>query len=521
MDKRKPIPKLPAPTRDEFYQWMLERLDLPSGTKLTRGFFEASRVLNFFVPGDLGALWWTRGRMNAEEINECWRPQLSAQLQLKDDRGLLELLEKFPLSVQGWQTLGLKTTSLAYSEPLRGNFSLFDGTIGTEAIFDAECLLRRDIEIRGRAYVAEKGANFYLEPLESVPNVTAHEKLETALRWRDLGLFAPRDAELQARFSDILREHASWLKSHKCGRRAQLCGRDLREVSWPKGALRGADLRGAILRNLNLEGDDLRGADLRYADLTAARLKNCRLNLIKLEGALLDFAWVPTTDLGWLFWLSNNRAEHIGVLDDGKGVWHEPFYRLFRRHLRGDLSGCDLRGRIFRHLKSSSGFDFTDCDLRDADLSGVNFNTLFRGSIFRGADLRGANVWGASFNHCDLTDANLDNIEGADFAQWNDDPPRARDFRGVKWQGADLNHRNFAGCDLSGANLRYANCFFADFSGANLRGADMRNCKMVQTNLENADLRGCDLRGAKISSAKLHGACLDGARLDHDALKAR
>ena len=518
MDKRKPIPRLPAPTRDEFYAWMLERFDLPEGTPLTRGFFEASRLLDFFIEGDLRAFWMTRGRMNARAINEEWRPQLAASLQLKDERELPQFWEKFPVSVSGWQTLRLKTKSLALSHPVRGNFTVRDGMTPGEAFLDAERLLRRDIEICGRAYVAEKGVNFYLKPLEWVPSVSAHETLDHAMRWRDLGLFAPHDADLQARFSDVTREHALWLKDHKRGQRARLCGRDLREVSWPKGALRGADLRGAILRNLNLEGDDLRGADLRWADLTAARLTDCRLSLVKLQGALLDFALISAAELQKLPLTSNNNSEWTYVMDDGRGVWHDP---LRRRALRRDLSGCDLSGRVLRHLRNASAFDFTDCDLRGADLSGLNFNNSSYITSFRGADLRGANVWGASFNRCDLTDANLENLQGADWAQWNYEPPRARDFRGVKWADADLNRRNFTDCDLSGADLRRANLCFAHFTGANLSGADLRDCKMVQTVLQDANLSGCDLRGVKLVAVNLQGACLDGARLDKDALTAR
>ena len=515
MDKRKAIPKLPAPTRDEFYAWMLDRLDLPANTPLTRGFFEASRVLNFFAPGDLRALWWTRGRMNAEEINGHWRTQLSAKLQLKDERSLLELLEKFPFSSQGWHTLMLKTTSLAYAEPLRGNFSVHKGMTLDEAILEAECLLRRDIEVRGRAYVAGKGAEFYLRPLQFVPSMTAHETLETALRWRELGLLEPHDAKLKQTFPDILREHALWLSNRKRGKRAQLCGRDLREVSWPKGALRGADLRGAILRNLNLDGDDLRGADLRYADLTAARLANCRLTSVKLEGALLDLALVST----WTsFQLADNKEGLWNVIDNGKGV--KPISNS-KRALRGDLSGCEMRGRIFRHLNNASSFDFTDCDLRGADLSRVNFDKHSRDITFRGADLRGANVWGATFDRCDLMDANLENIENRDSAQWDDNPPRNQDFRNANFRDANLNRRNFAGCDLSGADLRGANLCFANFSGAILRDADLRSCKTMQLDLRGTDLSGSDLRGLKFGHAKTEGAIFDGARLDKDALKTR
>ena len=517
MDKRKPIPKLPAPTREGFYAWMLERLDLPEGTPLTRGFFEASRVLNFFVPGDLRALWWTRGRMNADEVNTEWRVQLSAKSGINNDDSR-DLWRRFPISVQGLEMLGHKLKWPNHSEILRGNFGLYDGMTPAQALVQAEQLLRRDIEIRGRAYVAEKGVNFYIKPLEYVPSISAHETLEVALRWRDLGLFAPHDADLQTRFSDVLREHALWLDNHKTGKRAQLCGRDLREVSWHKGALRGADLRGAILRNLNLEGDDLRGADLRYADLTAARLAKCRLSAAKLEGTLLDFAWLPTTDLFWLFWLSHNSLEQGAVVDNGRGVRHHPVHW---RQLRGDLSGCDLRGRIFRHIKNAPNFDFTDCNLRQADLSNFSFSGASQGVSFRGADLRGANVWGANFNRCDLTGANLEGIEGADWAQWSNSAPRARDFRGVQWRSASLSHRNFTDCDLEGADLRHSHLNFADFSGANLRGANLRNCIMVQANFINANLSDCDLRGVNLEHVKLQGACLDGARTDKDALNPR
>ena len=145
--------------------------------------------------------------MNAEGINENWRIQLSAKLGINNG-DLHDLWRQFPLSVQGLQMLAHKLKWPGHPEVLRGDFGLYDGITPAQAFVEAELLLRRDIEIRGRACVAKKGAGFYLKLLEAVPSISAHETLEAALHWRELGLFEPCDAELHARFPAILREHA-------------------------------------------------------------------------------------------------------------------------------------------------------------------------------------------------------------------------------------------------------------------------------------------------------------------------
>ena len=474
-----------APARDEFYAWMLEQLDLPDGTPLTRGCFESTRILE--------SRWeWSWKYGNAffdgkqKVLDRLWGQKLFESLQMREAApSLLRLWREHPISAAGWVTLRRKTRFPTHREFTNAEIRRTKyGENYISGLPYVELLLRYDIEVLGRARVAQRGPEFYLEILNQTPDFSAHQTLETAMMWRDLKLFEPRDAEFCARFPPILAAHKVWLADRRLGQRAVLCGRDLREVSWPKGALRGADLRGAILRDLDLSGDDLRNCDLRWADLTAANLFDCRLEWANLRESWLDLALVRNVGP---FWALGDSHQWLGVVDDGTGVWNDPNYK---HALRRDYCGCDLRARNFTNIRKASDFDFSGCDLRGADLSRVNFSESYRGTCFDDADLRGANVWGANFCKCSFEGAKLDGILNADFAQWDDAPPRNRDFRGAQWKKAILYNRNFASCDFSGADLRGASLDRADFSNANLRDADLRGATVHGTNLRDADLTG-------------------------------
>ena len=66
--------------------------------------------------------------------------------------------------------------------------------------------------------------------------------------------------------TEVLEQHAKWLKDPKEGEQANLIWADLR----------GADLRGADLRWADLRGADLRWVYLRGADREGANLRETR-----------------------------------------------------------------------------------------------------------------------------------------------------------------------------------------------------------------------------------------------------
>ena len=76
----------------------------------------------------------------------------------------------------------------------------------------------------------------------------------------------------------VLDLHQKWINGEEGGKRASLCGADLRGAN-----LSEADLHDANLREADLRGADLCGADLRWADLCGADLR----------GANLDFSCFP------------------------------------------------------------------------------------------------------------------------------------------------------------------------------------------------------------------------------------
>ena len=483
-----PARKFPLPAPGDFCAWMWRQFELPPGTPLTRGFFESRRVLllssHWHQQNNAEAL---KGQSKAfvagmQNLNIRWRQQLAASatggLGL---RALPQIWRSQPISAVGWGALGAKIHQPANQPPTRADLRARGLTLDA-----AELLLRRDIEVLGRARVAQLGASFYLQPLQGSPQFSAHDALETALAWRELGLLEPRDQAFCARFAAILAAHRQWQNNRRRGARAVLCGRDLREVSWPTGALSGADLRGAILRGLDLEGDDLRGCDLRWADLTGARLVGCRLAWAKLDEALLDFALLPPCDP---FWSLGESHRWLGLVDNGRGMRSEA---AFRQVLREEISFCDLRGRDFSRLVRAGRFDFSSCDLRGVNFSHSDFSGHWpgRGSCFDGADLRGANVWGANFRHCSFEGAKLESLQNKHSAQWDDGPPQNPDFRGSCWRGRNLQMRNFSGCDFAGADLRDARLDSANFEKANLQGADLRGANLTKTNLDGANLSG-------------------------------
>ena len=84
---------------------------------------------------------------------------------------------------------------------------------------------------------------------------------------------------------NILAKHLEWIHGKIGGRRAYLCGVDLRDADLYGADLRNADLHGANLCGANLCGANLCGADLRCANLCDADLHGANLCGADLHGA--------------------------------------------------------------------------------------------------------------------------------------------------------------------------------------------------------------------------------------------
>lgn len=489
------VPNLDLPTPQTLSDWCCARLKVPPGTWVSR------------------RLWW--GVKSGDwEFHQALKSALSGAA--------------FPdLARQKVSALALSKLLYQSASVEKGGARAYYRPRGWSPLWWAELELRGDLEVLGRAFVARQGRNYYAQRLESLcaeakkDAPTQHEKLETVARWSDEGLFAARDADFCAQFPHILENHALWL-DEKGGERAILCGRDLREVSWPKGALKGADLRGILARGLGWSGDDLHACDARWGDFLGADLSDCDLREADFGSANLDLALLAgARRAGAKFdrWRRENRS--FGSLNDltdwdGTGArWNlSPTIRV-----ELDFSRLNLAGRQFSNAENglSGDLSFAQCVLREANFAGVSlFDANFRGAAlqnadlrranfwngdFSGVDLQNANVWGAQFRECDFSGVDLSVLSNADFASFNGEAPRNCDFAGADFSKAQFYGRNFALCNFQGANFQNADLREANFAGANLENADF-----LGANLRKTVFIGANLRGARYSRWKMRRA---------------
>ena len=144
-------------------------------------------------------------------------------------------------------------------------------------------------------------------------------------------------------------------------------------------------------------------------------------------------------------------------------------------------------------LKSLSGIDLSEIDLRGANLKSTNlFGSKLCSTDLYGAKLFNANLSGANLFKANLSNANLEkaNLFGANLIE------------------ANLSHTNLERANLSGANLIKANLTNAnlentDLSNANLSGANLYKTNLFNTNLFNVDLRGCSFYQNRLWESKI------------------
>jgi uncharacterized protein YjbI with pentapeptide repeats len=220
---------------------------------------------------------------------------------------------------------------------------------------------------------------------------------------------------------------------------------------------------------------DLKGADLRGLDLTGFRFYACDLDGVRLEGTVLDWAW---------------------------------------------LSG--VKSVDFTRAKSAQGLFVREC--ADCVFDGlhplchyVNLREVTRGS-FRRTCLVKFDLAHGQWVDCRAPEADFTNARLANWKASNLDAAGAL-FPGARLEGAVLKRTVLDGADFSGAileatDLEGACLRKANFRGAHLRGASLREADLRQADLRNAclayaDLAGCNVTGADFSGANLRGATLD------------
>jgi len=144
-------------------------------------------------------------------------------------------------------------------------------------------------------------------------------------------------------------------------------------------------------------------------------------------------------------------------------------------------------------LKSLSGIDLSEIDLRGANLKSTNLSgsNLFSANL-SGADLSNANLSGTNLIKANLSNANLErtNLFGANLIKAN-------------LSHTNLERANLSGANLSDANLANANLENTDLSNANLSGANLSKTNLFNTNLFNVDLRGCSFYPNRLWESKI------------------
>ena len=158
------------------------------------------------------------------------------------------------------------------------------------------------------------------------------------------------------------------------------------------------------------------------------------------------------------------------------------------------LAGANLHSLMeTTKLKSLSGIDLSEIDLRGANLKSTNLS----GSKLCSTDLSGAILFKANLSGANLIKANLSNAN----------LKRANLF-GTNLIEANLSHTNLERANLSGANLIKANLANAnlentDLSNANLSDANLSHTSLFNTNLFNVDLRGCSFYPNRLWESKI------------------
>ncbi len=239
--------------------------------------------------------------------------------------------------------------------------------------------------------------------------------------------------------------------------------------------LTGADLNGIDFSGVNLEGVFAEAANLSGANFSHANLTDAVLTRADLTETRFPNATVAGTNFGAA---KLHGTDLSGGLDLTGAVFTQATL------VDANLSGAKL-----------DGADFLDASFENCDLSGVEGDQL---NFISSEQETGLSMTGVKLSACQLTRCNFlfTDLRNSDLSGAN--------FRGSVFLGAKLDGVDFGSSDCSELRVVY---------GSVLAGANFRGAKLEKANLRGIDLQGCDFSGAEMAGADLSESNLEGAKL--------
>jgi uncharacterized protein YjbI with pentapeptide repeats len=242
------------------------------------------------------------------------------------------------------------------------------------------------------------------------------------------------------------------------GKKPNLAGQRLSEITIRDADFTGADFSGAVLEGVKFINVKLQGANFANAKIQA-EFSNCDAGGARFEGAEFRYGKIVDSKFDKAVFIKAN-------LDLG-----ETSRNSFRGADFTDAKLHIMEGRM--QAKGAEASDFSD-----AKFSGTNIGGL------GGHKITGADFTGASF------------YSGRSTASQNQ------------------------GLDLSGQKFDNSKMGSSDFTGGSFKGASLRNAIFTGAVLKEVDFSGADLAGADFSVSsysgptKLYGANFSSAKID-------
>jgi len=242
------------------------------------------------------------------------------------------------------------------------------------------------------------------------------------------------------------------------GKKLQMSGRQLSELTIKNMNLSGADFSRAQLNGVKFENVVLHGADFTNAvmqvEFSGSDLTGAKFSGAKIKGKITDSKFDNASLMGAEADLSEAGGNSFKNADF-------TFGKLYISDCRGNK---DWRGNDFRETNFTSA---TVSGLRESNTEGANFtNTNFYAkkcmSQNQGVDLSGRKLDNTAFDLGDYT--------GASF--------KGASLRGATFKGANLTDVDFSGADLSGARFEassYSSAGLVKLEGANFTDAKTEN----------------------------------------------
>lgn len=293
-------------------------------------------------------------------------------------------------------------------------------------------------------------------------------------------------------------------------------------IAWPAAPadLSGVDLAGAELTGIPLAGRNLSGATfesalLDSADLGASDLSGAAMHGASLRDASFVGAKLHATDL--------HGTDLTPARFSAQPDWSRD--AAFATNLEGATVATAILGRDWSCLRLT-GATVHGLDPHN-DLSGIKADNI----VFHNAPMAGCRLAKATFNHADLTGADLNTADlyqcrmvGATLYDAHLSRVRLAyaDLTGAKLGGGDQHPASLAyalmpgvtltNAELFGVNLAYAQIYDqAKLDGAHLESAKLANANLNDMDLRKAYMKGVDLSGALLLNCRFNGVDLSPA----------